>query len=131
MNKVFLALYAGSLFMLVFVVAPVLLREKDSKNIAGRFYGRILWRFYPLAFLLLLSYLIFDAKRVQALFLMSGLGVNVTVSYYLKKVKKSLGNIDALPFDYQRRSFFRKLSIFSTLILFINFLLAIYMFVRS
>lgn len=131
MNKIFLALYAGSLFMLVFVIAPVLLRERDSKNIAGRFYGRILWRFYPLAFLLLLSYLIFDAKRVQALFLMSGLGVNVIVSYYLKKIKKSLGDIDALPFDHPRRSFFRKLSIFSTLILFINFLLAIYMFVRS
>lgn len=131
MNKIPLALYTGSLFLLLFVVAPVLLRENLSKNLAGRFYGKILWRFYPLAFFLILSYLILDANRLYALLLMSGLGANIITSYYLKKLKKSLGDIDLLPFDHPTRSLFRKISMFSTLLLFINLLLSIYVFVKS
>ncbi len=131
MSHLPLALYTGSLFLLVFVVAPALLREKQNKNLAGRFYGRILWRFYPLAFLLLLSYLILDAHKLYALLLMSGLGVNVIISYYLKKLKRSLGDIDLLPFDHPKRSFFRKVSMISTLLLFINFLLSLYVFAKS
>jgi hypothetical protein len=131
MNKIPLGLYAGALFLLVFVVAPILLREKHSKNLAGRFYGKILWRFYPLAFFLILSYLISDANKLYALLLMSGLGANIITSYYLKKLKKSLGDIDLLPFDHPKRSFFRKVSMFSTLLLFINFLLSLYILVKQ
>ena len=131
MSKLPLALYAGSLFFLVFIVAPTLLRERQNKNLAGRFYGRILWRFYPLAFLLLMFYLISDANKFHALLLMSGLGVNITISYYLRKIKKSLGNIDTVPYDDPKRVFFRKLSIFSTLVFSLNFFLSLYLLLMS
>ncbi len=85
MSKLPLALYAGSLFLLVFVVAPTLLRERQNKNLAGRFYGRILWRCYPLAFL----------------------------------------------YDDLKRVFFRKLSIFSTLVFSLNFFLSLYLLLMS
>ncbi|MFN3814122.1 MAG: hypothetical protein ACK4SM_05825 [Aquificaceae bacterium] len=125
MNKVFLSLYTGSLFFLLLVVAPVLLRYGENKNLAGRFYGKILWRFYPIAFLLLLLYHIYDGKNFYSLYLMVGLGVNVVISYWLKTYKKSIEDIDQIPYGDKKRVLFRRVSFLSTFVLFINFLLSL------
>jgi len=90
MEIVLLSLYAGSLFLLVSTVAPVLLRTEFEKDLAGRFYGRILWRFYKIAFFLLLLYLILGKKWIGIL-LLAGLSLNVAISMWLRQYKRALG----------------------------------------
>ncbi|MCX7989853.1 MAG: hypothetical protein N2648_04340 [Aquificaceae bacterium] len=125
--QLLLALYSGSLFAMVFLVAPLLLRVKENKNLAGRFYGRILWRFYKVAFFLLLLYLILNDEKLQALLLMLGLSLNVGASYWLKNYKRVLGDIDLVPYEDPRRVLFRRVSLLSTFLLFMNFLLSLYL----
>ena len=121
-SEILLSLYVGLLFSIVFIVAPSLLRVKENKNLAGRFYGIILWRFYKVAFLLLMFYLILGNERIYTLLLMLGLGLNVGISYWLKSYKKKLGNIDLIDYKDPKRVVFRRASMLSTLLLFINFL---------
>ncbi|WP_457601270.1 hypothetical protein [Hydrogenivirga sp.] len=123
MDLVALSLYAGSLFLLVFVVAPVLLRTEKSKDVAGSFYGRILRRFYKIAFFLLLVYLILG-KKWSGILLLLGLSLNVAISMWLKNYKKVLGNIENYSFNSPERVRFRKVSYLSTLVLLMNFFLA-------
>lgn len=130
MDKLLISIHAGSLFMLVFVVSPVLLRTKDNKNLAGRFYGRILWRYYPIAFLLLLLYLITSDARVYAAVLILLLSMNLMVSKWLKSYKRTLGDIDLIPYDDPKRVLFRRVSLLSTFLLFLNFCLSIYALIR-
>ncbi|MFN3870674.1 MAG: hypothetical protein ACK4MW_04225 [Aquificaceae bacterium] len=129
--ELLLVIYTGSLFAIVFLVAPVLLRVKENKNLAGGLYGKILWRFYRVAFLLLILYLILGNERLYALLLMLGLSLNVGLSYWLKNYKKSLGNIDQIDYQDPKRVLFRKVSIFSTLMLFGNFLLSLYILINQ
>ena len=125
--EILLSLYVGLLFSIVFIVAPSLLRVKENKNLAGRFYGIILWRFYKVAFLLLMFYLILGNERIYTLLLMLGLGLNVGISYWLKSYKKKLGNIDLIDYKDPKRVVFRRASMLSTLLLFINFLFSFYL----
>ena len=129
--RLLLILYTGSLFALVFLVAPVLLRVKENKNLAGGFYGKILWRFYKVAFLLLMFYLILGNERLYAVLLMLGLGLNVGISHWLKNYKKNLGNIDQIDYQDPKRVLFRRVSILSTLALFGNFLLSFYILINQ
>ncbi|HAV40609.1 MAG: hypothetical protein AB1353_08285 [Aquificota bacterium] len=129
--EVLLSLYVGLLFSIVFIVAPSLLRVEENKNLAGRFYGTILWRFYKVAFLLLMFYLILGDERIYTLLLMLGLGLNVGVSYWLKKYKKELGNIDLIDYRDPKRVVFRRVSMLSTLLLFINFLFSFYLLFKK
>ncbi|MCS6957616.1 MAG: hypothetical protein RMK75_04055 [Aquificaceae bacterium] len=129
--EVFLALYCGSLFTIVFMIAPVLLRVRENKNLAGRFYGRILWRFYKVAFLLLVLYLILGDDKLFALFLMLGLALNVMTSIWLKNYKRRLGDIDSVEYDNPKRVLFRRVSFFSTFVLFSNFLLSLYVLMKN
>ncbi len=131
MDKVLLGIYCGSLFLLVFVVAPVLLRTKENKNLAGGFYGRMLWRFYPLAFFLLLMYLITTDEKLYALLLMLLLGFQVMLSKRLKNYKKVLGDIDKVPYEDPKRVLFRKVSLLSTSLLFISFLSSLFLLLNS
>ena len=124
MEVIALSIYTGSLFLIVFVVAPTLLRTEKNKNIAGSFYGKILWRFYKIAFLLLLVYLILGNLWL-GLILIAGLSLNVITSMKLKEYKKTLGNIEKYPFDSPERVRFRKMSYLSTSILTFNLLLSI------
>lgn len=129
--EVFLAIYMGTLFAITFIVAPTLLRVKENKNLAGRFYGTILWRFYKVAFLLLMLYLILGDERVYTILLMLGLGLNVGVSYWLKNYKRRLGDIDLIDYNDPRRVIFRRVSMLSTLLLFINFLFSFYVLFKK
>lgn len=128
--KVLLALYSGSLFSMVLLVAPILLRTKENKNLAGRFYGMILWRFYKVAFLLLMLYFILGEKY-YALVLMLGLSVNVGVSFWLKNYKKKLGDIDLVDYEDPRRVIFRRVSFISTFLLFLNLILSLYILIKG
>jgi Ca2+/Na+ antiporter len=130
-EKLILSLYAGTLFSIVFLVAPVLLRTEKDKNLAGRFYGRILWRFYKLAFFMLLFYLLLADEKVYALLLMVGLALNVGLSFYLKNLKRELGDIDQIDYNHPKRIKFRRLSLLSTVLFFINFLLSIFVLIKT
>jgi len=130
-EKLLLSLYTGTLFSIVFLVAPVLLRTEKNKNLAGRFYGRILWRFYKLAFFMLLFYLLLANEKVHALLLMVGLALNVGLSYYLKNLKRELGDIDQIDYNHPKRIKFRRLSLLSTGLLFINFLLSTLVLIKT
>jgi Ca2+/Na+ antiporter len=130
-ERLILSLYTGTLFSIVFLVAPVLLRTKKNKNIAGRFYGRILWRFYKLAFFMLLFYLLIADEKVYALLLMVGLTLNVGLSFYLKNLKRELGDIDQIEYNHPKRIKFRRLSLLSTGLLFINFLLSTFILIKT
>ena len=125
MDKFIVSLYTGSLFAIVFIVSPVLLRTGKNKDIAGHFYGKILWRFYytflPLLFL---NFLL--NKNVMSIILISGLAVNVILSSYLKSFKRKIGSIENLEFNNPLRKRFRYLSYLSLSILFLNFLLSIF-----
>ncbi len=123
MEIVLLSLYAGSLFLIVSVVAPVLLRTDIDKDRAGSFYGRILWRFYKIAFFLLLVYLILGEKWFGIL-LLTGLSLNVAISMWLRNYKRALGNIEDFSLYAPERVRFRKVSYISTLVLLMNFLLS-------
>ncbi|WP_448588417.1 hypothetical protein [Thermocrinis sp.] len=130
-DKLLLSLYMGALFCIVFIVAPILLRTDKSKNLAGHFYGKMLWRFYKLAFLILILYLLLaDENRVYALPLMAGLTLNIALSLYLKDLKRTIGDIDLIPYNDKTRVKFRRLSILSTLILFANFALSILVYIK-
>ncbi len=129
--ELLLTLYTGSLFALIFLVAPVLLRARENKDLAGGLYGKILWRFYKVAFLLLILYLILGNERLYAVLLMLGLSFNVGISYWLKNYKKSLGNIDQIDYQDSKRVLFRRVSILSTLTLFGNFLLSFYILINQ
>jgi Ca2+/Na+ antiporter len=130
-EKLILSLYAGTLFAIIFLVAPVLLRTKKDKNLAGRFYGRILWRFYKLAFFMLLFYFLLADEKVYTLLLMVGLALNVGLSFYLKNLKRDLGDIDQIDYDHPKRIEFRRLSLLSTALFFINFLLSIFVLIKT
>jgi Ca2+/Na+ antiporter len=130
-EKLILSLYAGTLFSIVFLVAPVLLRTEKDKNLAGRFYGRILWRFYKLAFFMLLFYLLLADEKVYAFLLMVGLALDVGLSFYLKNLKRELGDIDQIDYNHPKRIKFRKLSLLSTGLLFINFLLSTFILIKT
>lgn len=123
MEVVLLSLYSGSLFLIVFVVAPELLRTDRNKDIAGVFYGRILWRFYKIAFSLLLVYLILG-ERWFGLLLLLGLSLNVAVSMWLRKYKRELGSIESYDKNAPQRVLFRRVSYLSTALLLVNFLLS-------
>lgn len=131
MDRLAISLYAGSLFMLIFVVAPVLLRTQKEKNTAGGFYGRILWRFYPIAFSLLLIYLIKTDEKLYAALLMLMLSVNLIISQWLKNYKKRLGNIDLVDYNDPRRVLFRKVSFISTLVFMLNLLASVVTLLKS
>lgn len=129
--ELFLSLYAGSLFLLVLVVAPILLREEE-KNTAGRFYGRILWRFYPLAFSLLMAYLILTYEKLYGFILLMGLGLNIGLSYFLRKYKRqNLPNIDLFEYKDPKRRLFRRLSFLSTFLFFVNMVFAIFVLIKT
>jgi Ca2+/Na+ antiporter len=130
-ERLVLSLYTGTLFAIVFLVAPVLLRTEKYKNLAGRFYGRILWRFYKLAFFMLLFYLLIADEKVYALLLMVGLALNVGLSFYLKNLKRELGDIDQIDYNHPKRIKFRRLSLLSTGLLFINFLLSTFILIKT
>ncbi len=123
MEVLILSLYSGSLFLIVSVVAPVLLRTEENKDLAGRFYGKILWRFYKIAFFLLLVYLILGSE-LWGLLLLSGLLLNVVVSMWLRNYKRRLGNIESYSFNAPERVRFRRVSYLSTAILTLNFILS-------
>ncbi len=123
MEVIPLSLYAGSLFLIVTAVAPVLLRTENNKNIAGGFYGKILWRFYGIAFLLLVVYLILGG-RWWGVLLLAGLSVNVIISMWLKSYKRTLGNIENHDYSSPQRTLFRRVSYLSTFFLLTNFMLS-------
>lgn len=123
MGNYLLSLYVGSLFLLVFIVSPVLLRTPKNKDLAGHFYGRILWRFYYTFGILLLIYtLLIDF--VEGFILLFGLGLNVALSSYMKKFKRSLGNIENYEYDHPLRVKFRRLSYTSLTLLSLNFVIS-------
>ncbi len=128
--ELLIVLYCGSLFALTLLVAPVLLSVDRNKDFAGSLYGKILWRFYKVAFFMLLLYLILGDAKLDAILLMLGLGLSVGISYWLKNYKRSLGNIDLLDYDEPRRVFFRRVSMLSTFILLTNFLLSMYVLIK-
>ncbi|WP_299209521.1 hypothetical protein [Thermocrinis sp.] len=130
-EKLILSLYTGTLFSIVFLVAPVLLRTEKDKNLAGRFYGRILWRFYKLAFFMLLFYFLITDEKLYTLLLMVGLALNVGLSFYLKNLKRELGDIDQIDYNHPKRVKFRRLSLLSTAIFFINFLLSTFILIKT
>jgi Ca2+/Na+ antiporter len=130
-EKLIFSLYAGTLFAIVFLVAPVLLRTEKDKNLAGRFYGRILWRFYKLAFFMLLFYFLLADEKLYTLLLMVGLALNVGLSFYLKNLKRELGDIDQIDYNHPKRIKFRRLSLLSTVLFFINFLLSIFVLIKT
>ncbi|MDQ7038266.1 MAG: hypothetical protein Q9N26_03585 [Aquificota bacterium] len=130
MEVLILSLYSGSLFLIVSTVAPVLLRTEENKDIAGRFYGRILWRFYKIAFFLLLVYLILGSAW-RGLLLLLGLSLNVVVSMWLRSYKRRLGNIENYSFNAPERVRFRRVSYLSTGILTLNFIISVYMLIRE
>ena len=72
-------------------------------------------------------YLILGNERIYTLLLMLGLGLNVGISYWLKSYKKKLGNIDLIDYKDPKRVVFRRASMLSTLLLFINFLFSFYL----
>ncbi|HIQ31684.1 MAG TPA: DUF2628 domain-containing protein [Aquifex aeolicus] len=129
MEIVLLSLYAGSLFLLVSAVAPVLLRTEENKNVAGRFYGRILWRFYGIAFFLLVVYLILSGTWVEFVLLV-GLSLNVITSMWLKKYKRKLGNIEEYDYNSPERTLFRRVSWLSTVLLAGNLVLTTTLLMR-
>ncbi|GAB6066075.1 hypothetical protein JCM9492_11670 [Aquifex pyrophilus] len=130
MAEYILSLYTGSLFLLIFVVSPVLLKTEKNKNIAGHFYGKILWRFYGISLFLLLIYtLLFEFTK--GLILILGLGANLFWSKKLKEFKRRLGDIEKLDYYHPDRVRFRNMSYVSLFILFINFLLASFVLIKT
>ena len=124
MELLLLSLYTGSLFFLVSVVAPVLLRASEHKNLAGSFYGRILFRFYKIAFPLLVLYLILG-KAWEGLLLLLGLSANLWLSLSLRRYKRMLGNIENYSYSSPQRTRFRRMSYLSTALFLLNLLLAL------
>ncbi len=130
MKELALSLYVGSLFLITFVVAPTLLRTEPGKDLAGRLYGRILWRFYKIAFLLLLVYLILS-RNWLGLLPLGVLLVNVGISAWLRSYKGRLGNIENYEFNSPARVKFRRVSYLSTAVLTLNFLISAALLLRG
>ncbi|NPA32365.1 MAG: hypothetical protein GXO04_01925 [Aquificae bacterium] len=122
MFEYILSLYTGSLFFLIFIASPVLLRTEKNKDIAGHFYGRMLRRFYAIFAPLLLFGALFEP--LKGFILLIGLGVNVFISKKLRERKREIGRIEELDVYHPERVAFRRLSYVSLSVLFINFLLA-------
>jgi Na+/H+ antiporter NhaC len=109
---------------MVSAVAPVLLRTAENKDLAGRFYGRILRRFYKIAFFLLLVYLILGFNVWWGSLLLAGFSLNVAVSMWLRNYKRRLGNIEDYSPNAPERVRFRRVSYLSTALLIFNLLLS-------
>lgn len=124
MVKTIVGLYAGEIFAIVFIASYVLFRKLESKNLAGRIYGQILWRFYKIA-LLELFLVFFLNISLYTFFMILGLLVNIYLSYYTKSLKQSIGDIDKIDINDPRRVKFRKVSKTSSLVLILNMILAI------
>ncbi|HIP43170.1 MAG TPA: hypothetical protein EYG91_04595 [Aquifex aeolicus] len=123
MTNYILSLYAGSLFLLVFVIFPVLLKTPLNKDIVGYFYGKILWSFYRIFFILLFIYaMLFNFS--EGFILLIGLSINVLISKKLKELKREIGSIESLDFNHPKRVKFRKFSYTSLSVLFINFVIS-------
>ncbi|ACG57166.1 hypothetical protein HY04AAS1_0478 [Hydrogenobaculum sp. Y04AAS1] len=129
MVKLLVGLYAGEIFSIVFIVSYVLFKKLDSKNLAGRIYGQILWRFYKIALLELLLVFILNIS-FYTFFMLLGLLANIYLSYYTKSLKQSLGDIDKIDINDPRRIKFRKVSKTSSFLLVFNMILAIFYILR-
>lgn len=112
--------------MLVSVVAPVLLREKEYKDLAGRFYGRILARFYMVALSLLMLKIVLGGLKLMDIVLLSLLLLSYSLSLYMKKEKRKLGNIDLISVHHPMRVRFRRLSYLSLSLFLLQFFVAMY-----
>ncbi|HEK25566.1 MAG TPA: hypothetical protein ENO33_04210 [Hydrogenobaculum sp.] len=124
MVKTIVGLYAGEIFAIVFIVSYVLFRKLESKNLAGRIYGQILWRFYKIAILELLLVFFLNIS-LYTFFMILGLLANIYLSYYTKSLKQSIGDIDKIDINDPRRVKFRKVSKTSSFMLILNMILAI------
>ncbi|GAB6078686.1 hypothetical protein [Hydrogenobaculum acidophilum] len=124
MSKLIAGIYAGEIFSIVFIVSYVLFKKIDTKNLAGRIYGQILWRFYKIAFLELLLLFILNISFYTAILILGLLG-NIYLSYYMKSLKQSIGDIDKVDFNAPIRVKFRTISKLSSLLLVSNMILAI------
>ncbi|MGC9286852.1 MAG: hypothetical protein ACP5E7_04815 [Hydrogenobaculum sp.] len=124
MVKTIVGLYAGEIFAIVFIVSYVLFRKLESKNLAGRIYGQILWRFYKIAILELLLVFFLNIS-LYTFFMILGLLANIYLSYYTKSLKQSIGDIDKIDINDPRRVKFRKVSKTSSFMLILNMMLAI------
>ncbi|MGC9143873.1 hypothetical protein [Hydrogenobaculum sp.] len=124
MVKTIVGLYAGEIFAIVFIVSYVLFRKLESKNLAGRIYGQILWRFYKIAILELLLVFFLNIS-LYTFFMILGLLANIYLSYYTKSLKQSIGDIDKIDINDPRRVKFRKVSKASSFTLILNMILAI------
>ncbi|MGC8588041.1 MAG: hypothetical protein ACP5LI_03335 [Hydrogenobaculum sp.] len=124
MVKTIVGLYAGEIFAIVFIVSYVLFRKLESKNLAGRIYGQILWRFYKIAILELLLVFFLNIS-LYTFFMILGLLANIYLSYYTKSLKQSIGDIDKIDINDPRRVKFRKVSKASSFMLILNMILAI------
>ena len=128
MSKLLIGLYIGEIFCIIFIVSPILFKL-SQKNDAGRLYGQILWRFYKIAIIELLLTFLFN-KDLYTLILMVGLFVNIYLSYYMKSLKHSMGNIDNIGYQNPTRVKFRTLSKISSAIMIINMILAMLYVIR-
>lgn len=123
MAKTLIGLYAGEIFGIIFIVSSVLFKE-EQKNYIGRVYGKILWRFYKIGILELLLAFILNAS-LYTMLLIFGLLVNIYLSYHMKSLKQSIGNIDNINYNNPIRVKFRNMSKISSGILVLNMFLAI------
>ncbi len=124
MSKLIAGAYAGEIFTIVFIVSYVLFKKIDTKNLAGRIYGQILWRFYKIALLELLILFILNTSFYTFILILGLLG-NIYLSYYMKSLKQSIGDIDKVDFNAPIRVKFRTISKISSLLLVFNMILAI------
>ena len=124
MTRLIAGLYAGEIFTIVFIVSYVLFKKLDTKNLAGRIYGQILWRFYKIALLELLTLFILDFS-LYTFIMVLGLLTNIYLSYYMKSLKQSIGDIDKMDFNAPLRVKFRNISKLSSGVLVFNMILAI------
>ncbi len=123
MSKLLISLYTGEIFAILFIVSPIVFKAFEKKNVAGRIYGQILWRFYKIAFIELGLVFLLNISFYTFL-LLTGLLLNVYLSYYMKSLKQSIGDIDNMDFNHPLRVKFRMLFKISSGVLVINMLLA-------
>ncbi len=128
MTKALIGLYTGEIFSIIFIVSFILFKE-EQKNYIGRLYSKILWRFYKIALIELLFAFIFNPS-FYILLLIFGLLVNIYLSYHMKSLKLSMGNIDNVDYNAPIRVKFRTLSKMSSGILILNMLLGILYLIR-
>lgn len=119
-----LSFYVGSLFFLILVVAPSIFKVLSSKEEAGRLYGTILNKFYKISYLNLFIFMIFSKFHFIGAVLIVFLSFNYILSYYMKALKRKMGNIEKIDFDNEIRVKFRRLSKLSTALLVFNFLIS-------